>query len=153
MLYLSSEQILQMYNNTVNKEPEINQDMLCWAMKECDRTKTAKWGGIIFDKMTITTNIQFKTQGEGLRVFAVVDFGHNNNGIHQVLSSNDGFNTAANLTTVCISRLQWLPVPCVLHSQQENYCWANSLCFLGFGERFENLWFSYYLHLYGWCFY
>ena len=71
--------------------------MLCLAIKECDRTKTAKWGGIIFDEMTIKTNISFKTQGESLGMFAVVDFVPYNNGIHQVLSGNDGFNTVANI--------------------------------------------------------
>ena len=97
VLYLPSEQILQMYKNTVNKEPGINQDMLCWAMKECDRTNTVKRGGIIFDEMTIQTNIQFEPQGEGLRMFGGVDFGPNNNGIHDVLRGNDGFNMATSI--------------------------------------------------------
>ena len=92
VMYLPCEKTLQLYKNTINKDPGVNHDMLTWLYTECERTGTPKQGGLIFDEMNIQPNVQFEPHGEGLRMFGGVDFGEQESGINNVLREEEGLN-------------------------------------------------------------
>ena len=91
VLYPPSEQLLQLYKNSVSKEPGLSHDMLIWLLKEIERTDSQKGGGILCDEMTIQPTIQSEPRDEGLRMFGGVDLGADQNGINAVLRNSAEF--------------------------------------------------------------
>ena len=79
--HLPTERILQMYKNCIDKDPGVNTPLIHWMSKECERTGTAKEGGIIFDEMAIQAGVQFQPCGEGLKMYGYVECGPYNNGM------------------------------------------------------------------------
>ena len=92
--FLPSEKLLQLYKNSINKNPGINEDMMTWMYHECDRTNTPKIGGVVFDEMAIQSGIQLQPKGAGLEVIGVVDFGEDGEGIHKQQKSSDKIQLA-----------------------------------------------------------
>ena len=95
-LHLPSESLLQAYKNTINKQPGINESLITWMTKECERTGSPKEGGIIFDEMAIQPGVQMNPMGKGLESFGFVDFGSYNNGINSFLKG-ETLTIAANV--------------------------------------------------------
>ena len=70
-----------MYKNCIDKDPGVNTPLIHWMSKECERTGTAKEGGIIFYEMVIQAGVQFQPCGEGLKMYGYVECGPYNNGM------------------------------------------------------------------------
>ena len=81
-LFLPSEKLLQIYKNSMNKEPGVNEDLIRWMATSCEKSDTPKVGGIIFDEMAIQPGLQPRPQGSGLEMFGNVDFVEGKSGIH-----------------------------------------------------------------------
>ena len=93
-LYLPSEKLLQLYQNSLNKNPGLNHEMITWMYEEVNRTQTPKVGGVVFDEMTIQSGLQLQPHNAGLDMFGYVDFGHENSGIANQSKSGDGIQLA-----------------------------------------------------------
>ena len=96
-MYLPTERLLQMYKNSLDKNPGINHDMIKWMYCECERTDTVKEGGLIFDEMNIQAGVQLEPHGDGLKMFGYVDFGPYNNGLHQTHQKGKGLQLATTI--------------------------------------------------------
>ena len=57
-MYLPSESLLQLYKNTIDKDPGVNDNLITWMHNECERTGTEKEGGLIFDEMQMQPGVQ-----------------------------------------------------------------------------------------------
>ena len=93
-LYLPSEKLLQLYKNSVNKNPGVNEEMLTWMYEEFNRTDSPKVGGVVFDEMTIQSGLQLQPHSSGLDMFGYVDFGEENSGIANQNKSAEGIELA-----------------------------------------------------------
>ena len=81
-LFLPSEHCLQMIKNSIDKKPGVNMDMIKWMCESCERSKTSKQGGSIFDEMSIQPGIQLEGASDGgMSMTGCVDCGSSNNGI------------------------------------------------------------------------
>ena len=67
LMYVPSDSLLRLYKNTTDKDSGVNDSLITWMHKECERTGTEKEGGLIFDKMHQQPWVQLDPSGDGLK--------------------------------------------------------------------------------------
>ena len=95
---------MQLYKNTIDKDPNVNDSLITWMHKECERTGTEKDGGLIFDEMHLQPGVPLDPSGDGLKMFGFVDFGAYSNGIN-MYRKGQGLNIATTVLHFVFSRL------------------------------------------------
>ena len=77
-LILPSRRLIQYYRNTDKIANGSNPELFIWCRREADKlnlTEEQRYGGLIFDEMTIQENLRFTKFGQCYRITGIVKLG------------------------------------------------------------------------------
>ena len=91
MLVLSSERLLQMYKNSVKKNPGINTEVFEMMHNETNRRKLSEIGcrgGIVFDEMAIQEDLPLKEDNGLMQLIGLANMGEQDDYMRTIKKGN-----------------------------------------------------------------
>ncbi|XP_052258149.1 uncharacterized protein LOC127862916 [Dreissena polymorpha] len=79
LLVLPSKSLLILYKNLIKQQPGFDDDVFQWMYTEANRQNIPegeRYGGIIFDEMSIQTDIQIDKHGDIVEISGFTDYGN-----------------------------------------------------------------------------